>query len=72
MRQIVFLIITLLLPLASVPQSAPFDLLFLGVRFIDGTGNPWYMADVGVRDGKSPKSATSRIIQPSAPSTSAA
>jgi N-acyl-D-amino-acid deacylase len=51
-RQIAFLIITLLLPLASIPQSAPFDLLFLDARVIDGTGNPWYMADVGVRDGK--------------------
>ena len=32
-------------------QSAKLDLIISGARVIDGTGNPWYQADVGVRDG---------------------
>jgi N-acyl-D-amino-acid deacylase len=32
-------------------QSAKLDLIISGARVIDGTGNPWYLADVGVRDG---------------------
>ena len=28
------------------------DLLIKNGKVIDGTGNPWYKADIGVRDGK--------------------
>jgi len=39
--------------LASAPsRSAPFDLVIRHGRIIDGTGNPAYFADVGVKDGK--------------------
>jgi N-acyl-D-amino-acid deacylase len=32
-------------------QGAPFDLVIRGARIVDGTGNPWYRADIGVRAG---------------------
>ena len=38
-------------PLAA-QQSRPFDVLITGGRVLDGTGNPWFRADVGIRDGK--------------------
>jgi urease alpha subunit len=39
---------------ATVPDvaSGPFDLLITGGRIIDGTGSPWYYADLGVREGR--------------------
>src|SRR6185436_13229848 len=34
------------------PTSAPFDIVILNGHLIDGTGSPWYAADVGIRDGR--------------------
>ncbi len=32
--------------------STSFDIIFEGCKVVDGTGNPWYMADVAVRENK--------------------
>lgn len=42
--------LALALPAApATGQDAPFDLIVRGGRLVDGTGNPWIRADVGVR-----------------------
>src|SRR5579863_8522423 len=38
--------------LRAAPPQAPFDLVITHGRIIDGTGSPWYSADLGIRDGK--------------------
>jgi len=38
---------------AAFGQSAGhFDVLIVNGRVMDGTGNPWFYADIGIRDGK--------------------
>lgn len=39
--------------LANALQAAgPYELIICGGRIVDGTGAPWYVADVGIRNGK--------------------
>ncbi len=35
----------------GVASAADFDLLIRNARVVDGAGNPWFRADVGIRDG---------------------
>jgi N-acyl-D-amino-acid deacylase len=38
--------------LTAAQPNEPFDLVIRGGRVLDGSGNPWFPADVGVRDGR--------------------
>ena len=50
----VLLPLTLLLAACGAQPAAdrPFDLLVTNARVVDGMGNPWYRADVAIRDGR--------------------
>ena len=37
---------------AQNPPVESFDILITGGHVIDGTGNPWYAADIGIRNGR--------------------
>jgi N-acyl-D-amino-acid deacylase len=54
MRNAFALTVALALPvLAATPTKTPTDdLVFEGGRIVDGTGAPWFVGDVAVRDGK--------------------
>ncbi len=51
MRRLVFILV-LLLFFTGVSAQENYDLLIRNGRVVDGSGNPWYMADVGIRDGR--------------------
>jgi N-acyl-D-amino-acid deacylase len=38
--------------LCAAQEGGPLDLIIAGGRVMDGTGNPWVIADVGIREGK--------------------
>jgi len=38
--------------LFAVAADQPFDLVIANGHIIDGTGSPWYSADLGIRDGR--------------------
>jgi N-acyl-D-aspartate/D-glutamate deacylase len=52
MRPILLCALLVLAPLSSAETPAPFDVVIRGGHVIDGTGSPWYAADVGIRAGR--------------------
>lgn len=50
-RLLCVFLVTLCAVVPAVGQ-APYDLLVTGGQVLDGTGNPWRYADVGIRDGR--------------------
>jgi N-acyl-D-aspartate/D-glutamate deacylase len=52
MRKTLLLALGASLALATPSLAQDYDVLITGGRIIDGTGNPWYKADVAVADGR--------------------
>lgn len=50
-RAVLILAVILLVLPVGFAQSDNFDLVISGAQVIDGTGNPWYLGDVGIRGG---------------------
>ncbi len=48
MRQVVLLLLASVCALAA----SPYDILIRNARVVDGSGNPWFRADIGIRDGR--------------------
>jgi len=47
-----FILISISSKLPAQAQVPAFDILIINGHIIDGTGSPWYSADIGIRDGK--------------------
>ncbi len=51
MKRIGLVAVSLFLFFLPLGASEDLDLIVAGGRIVDGTGNPWYRADLGIRDG---------------------
>jgi dihydroorotase/N-acyl-D-amino-acid deacylase len=53
MRAVMLCVLAVCCATPGVPQPAPrFDILIVNGHVVDGTGSPWYAADIGMRDGR--------------------
>jgi len=52
MKRALFLFCVALLMAVCANAQAPYDVVIAGGRILDGTGNPWYVGDVAIRDGR--------------------
>ncbi|MEZ6062958.1 MAG: serine hydrolase [Planctomycetaceae bacterium] len=50
--RIIAILSCLLLNRSAAADDRPFDIVIVGGRIVDGTGAPWYEADVGIADGR--------------------
>ena len=48
MKTLLFAAVVVLSSLAAAQQQQPFDTLIRNGRVVDGSGNPWIYADVGI------------------------
>ena len=48
---IVLFAISFCLSISALAQTVQFDLAIKNARIIDGTGNPWFKADIGIKEG---------------------
>ena len=40
------------LPSAAAPDEKPYELIITNARIVDGSGNPWFRANIGIRNGR--------------------
>jgi N-acyl-D-amino-acid deacylase len=52
MRKAAFLLLAVLVLAPAALAQAHYDVLITNGRIVDGSGNPWYVADVGIREGR--------------------
>lgn len=52
MKTIYTTILSLLFAMAGQTQTPSYDLIIRNGKVIDGTGNSWFRADIGIREGK--------------------
>ncbi|MBI3664558.1 MAG: D-aminoacylase [Acidobacteria bacterium] len=50
-KLIIFALLLFLAPVAWA-QATTYDVVIQNGRIVDGSGNPWYVADVGIKDGR--------------------
>src|SRR6266436_2130638 len=49
---IAMMVLTAVVAETRTPAAESFDIIIRGGRIVDGTGAPWYVADIGIRNGQ--------------------